>query len=132
MYSQDNVVNLIIRSREQQEKSREILHELIRNAINDGADSFKDLQDSELQLMTAAAIHAAAPGQVWQFISQAPGANQYPHLVAEALTRKYGGFLGLERTDIRLAQAILGGAICYAQGIIEQIFEEEKQRKECA
>ena len=132
MNSQTNVANLITRNRERQEKSSEILYELIRNAVSDGADSFEDLQDGELQLMTAAAIHAAPPRQVWQFISQAPGADQYPYLVAEALVQKRGGFLGLERTDIRLAQAILGGAIRYAQGIIEPIFEQEKQRKECA
>ena len=132
MNSQTHVENLIIRNRKRQEHSREILYQLIRNSIEEGVDNFGDLQDGELQLMTAAAIHAAPPGQVWQFISQAPGADQYPYLVAEALVQKRGGFLGLERTDIRLAQAILGGAIRYAQGIIEQIFEEEKQRKECA
>lgn len=132
MTNQTNVAQLITRNQERQEKSREILYELIRNAIEEGVDSFEDLQDGELQLMTAAAIHATPPRQVWQFISQAPGADQYPYLVAEALVQKRGGFLGLERTDIRLAQAILGGAIRYAQGIIEQIFEEEKQRKECA
>lgn len=132
MHNQTNVANLITRNRERQEKSREILYELIRNAINDGADSFNDLQDGELQLMTAAAIHAATPKQVWQFIRQAPEADQYPGLIADALTRKYGGCLGLERTDIRLAQAILTGAIRYAQRIIEPIFEQEKQRKECA
>jgi hypothetical protein len=125
-------VNLISDQRCKQEQAQADLRELIRNAINDGADRLDDLQDSELQLMTAAAIHAADPEQAWQFIAEAPGADSYPGLVADALGKSHGGFLGLERTENRLVRAILSGAIRYARKIIEKIFREEKQRKEWA
>jgi len=101
------------------------LRELIRKAINDGADRFADLQDAELRCLVATAIRAAAPAQAWQFIAAAPDADRYPTLVADALERKYGGFLGLERTGERLVRALLAGAVSYAQDLIQQTFNEE-------
>lgn len=101
------------------------LRELIRQAINEGADRFADLQDDELRYLVATAIRAAAPAQAWQFIAAAPDADRYPGLVADALERKYGGFLGLERTGERLVRALLAGAVSYAQDLIQQTFNEE-------
>jgi hypothetical protein len=139
MYRHTNAVNLNNPGREQQEmynrqhyeqeKAQERLRSIVRSAIEDGADGFEDLQDDELRCMTAAAIRAADPEQAWQFIAGAPGVDSYPGLVADALDRKYGGFLGLERTGDRLVRAILSGAVRYTQGIIKQVFNEELNKR---
>ena len=120
------------RQRWELEQEVDPLRSLIRAAIKDGAASVEDLQAGELRLMTAAASRSADATQAWQFIAEAPEAASYPHLVADALGKSHGGFLGLERTENRLVRAILSGAIRYAQKRIEKIFKEEKPRKEHA
>ena len=90
-----------------------------------------DIVEPGFQLsFAAAAIRAADPQRAWHFIGMAPNSGSYPGLVADALERKFGGYLGLEKTDKRLVDALLSGAVKHALHIIEEEMEREIERRQ--
>jgi hypothetical protein len=103
---------------------------MMRTAIADGAQAFGDLQDGEIKCMTAELIRASDPARLMEILTEAPESSTYPYLIADALSKEWGGHLGLERTTDRLLRALLGGTVRYAMESLEEMFAEVQASKQ--
>jgi hypothetical protein len=108
--------------RDIREQHREKVRAMMRTAIAEGVTAFGELQEEEIKAMVAELIRASEPDRVMEILTHAPGSGSYPGLIADALSKEWGGHLGLERTADRLLEALLGGTVSYALGSLEELF----------
>jgi hypothetical protein len=111
----------------EQEQHLNKVRAMMRTAIADGTTAFGDLQDDEIKVMTAELIRASDPARIMEILTEPPESGTYPYLIADALSKEWGGHLGLERTADRLLRALLGGTVRYAMESLEEMFWAEVQ-----
>lgn len=106
------------------------LAQLCRQAVADGVAEMADLEkhpghSGYLWSCTAAAIREQDASGAWEFIVEADmEGRKIPDMLADALERKYGGTLGLARTDTLLLSRLVANAIVYAYPRIQAALEQ--------